>query len=49
MQMARCSVSSLSVSQTVPADFSLPLELKLVWASAVALIISMRTVCLCVN
>lgn len=34
----------LSVIQTVPTDFSLALELKLVFASAVPLIISMRTV-----
>lgn len=40
---------SLPVIQTVPADFSLTLELKLVCASAVALIISMRTVFLFVN
>lgn len=35
---------SLSVNQTVPTDFSLALELKLVCASAVPLIISMHTV-----
>lgn len=40
---------SLSVIQTVPTDFSLALELKLVCASAVPLIISMCTVFLCVN